>query len=57
MADNIISFARQREIHELKRKEEKVEALRRAFRLARGDGPGNPSDSSRKRRSKRQKKK
>lgn len=57
MADNIISFARQREIHELRRKEEKVEALRRAFRLARGDGPADPAGNGRKRRSKRQKKK
>jgi len=60
MSDNIIDFARQREEHEQKRKEDKVAALRRAFRLARGDTGGvmdsEKTAKNRRRRSKRKKK-
>ena len=49
MAD-IIDFERNREAHLHKRKEAKVDELRRAFRLARGDCEEKKSDSRRKRR-------
>lgn len=55
MTDNIIDFERQRESHVQKRKEARVEALRRAFRSARGDKadsgfPGKPSRSRKPRK-------
>jgi hypothetical protein len=59
MAGNIINFTRQREIHELKRKEDKVDALRKAFRQARSDAadlPNEKTNKNRKRRNKRPRK-
>lgn len=53
MADNVIDFTRQREIQALRRKEDKVEALRQAFRLARGDAESEKTGKNRKRRNKR----
>jgi len=52
MADNVLDFETRKQSHEIKRKEAKVDALRRAFRLARGDkdqdGPRNKRKKSRK---------
>ena len=48
MAD-IIDFERGREVHQLKRKEAKVDALRKAFRLARGEAAADKPTRRRKR--------
>ncbi len=52
MSDNVVDFEREKEPHLLRRKEAKVEALREAFRQARGESPISKS-KSRKRRKKR----
>jgi hypothetical protein len=50
MADKIIDFQRQRESHVHKRKEARVDALRRAFRRARAGQPGSAASGKGKRR-------
>ena len=55
MTDNIVDFQSQKEGHQHKRKEAKVDAIRKAFRLARGEpqsakvlGIGKKSNKSKK---------
>ena len=56
MTDNVLDFESLKQTQLLKRKQERVDALRKAFRLARGEtGPDKP-DSSSKTRSKGKKK-
>ncbi len=43
MADKVVDITSKRDRHEHKKKEAKVEALRRAFRLARGAADKKPS--------------
>ena len=52
MPDNVVDFNRQREARELKRKEDRVEAMRRAFRLARNGSESEKPAKNRKRRNK-----
>lgn len=52
MTDNVVDFNRQREARELKRKEDRVEAMRRAFRLARNGAETEKPGKNRKRRNK-----
>lgn len=56
MTDNIIDFEQQREAKDERRKEARVDAIRRAFRLARGEAekarPGAKSSRRRKSRKK-----
>ncbi|MCG8413836.1 MAG: hypothetical protein MI746_06400 [Pseudomonadales bacterium] len=54
MSDNVVDFERKKEVHVLRRKEAKVEALREAFRQARGESIAAKS-KSRKRRKNRKK--
>jgi hypothetical protein len=55
MADNILDFESSKQNHLIKRKEAKVEALRQAFRQARGED-GSASAKGRKKRGKSRKK-
>jgi len=45
MTNEVVDFEREKQIHLHKRKEAKVDALRRAFRLARGE-PDSPTAGS-----------
>ncbi len=50
MSDNVVDFESKKQGQLLKRKEAKVDAIRRAFRLARGDtGPDKPANKGGKR--------
>lgn len=56
VTDNVLDFESRKQAQLLKRKQERVDELRRAFRLARGEtGPDKPA-SSNKTRSKGKKK-
>lgn len=56
MKDNVVDFASKKQDQLYKRKEAKVDALRKAFRLARGDSepdkPGNKGGNRGKSKSK-----
>lgn len=50
MNDNVVDFESRKQNQLLKRKEAKVDALRKAFRLARGEpGPDKPAKNGGKR--------
>lgn len=54
MTDKVVDFESRKQVHTEKRKEARVEALRRAFRQARGETdagvPGKPKKRSRKKK-------
>lgn len=54
MSDKVVDFESRKQTHEQRRKEAKVEALRNAFRLARGDA-AKPSGGKSGRRKKSKK--
>lgn len=56
MVDNIVDFESKKQSHLTKRKEAKVDALRRAFRLARGEADPDTPLSGRRQRPKFKKK-
>ncbi len=56
MGDNVVDFETKKENHLFKRKEAKVDALRRAFRQARGEIDPGKSRAGRKQRPKSSKK-
>lgn len=56
MNDNILDFEARKGNHEVKRKEAKVDAMRKAFRAARGEAAPDKSKSSRKQGRKSKKK-
>jgi hypothetical protein len=54
MSDKVIDFEQRREAHLHRRREARVEALKSAFRKARGESEG-PGSSKNKRRGKKKK--
>lgn len=59
MSDNIVDFKSKKEGHEIQRKEAKVDAMRQAFRSARGESEpkADKSQLARLRKSRKSKKK
>lgn len=56
MPDNIIDFEQHREARDVRRKEARVDAIKRAFRLARGEADKDkPGGKPRRRRKSRKK--
>ena len=54
MTDKVVDFESRKQVHNEKRKEARVEALRRAFRQARGETEAT-APSKRKKRSRKKK--